>query len=128
MKISISAVNSVKRYPVLASWFSSQDNFWIFDISCQDLGNYSWQSSQDFARFFKIMETNPRKILDFLARKARIFKILARKPRKFWIKVIQDLLMSYKQLSLKTQKGLLLRVHLSEPQLGLTKKIEAKLN
>ena len=33
----------------LASWFSCQEFFWIFDISCQDLGNYSWQGSQDFA-------------------------------------------------------------------------------
>ena len=31
---------------------------WIFDMSCQDLGHYSWQGVQDFARFFKIVERN----------------------------------------------------------------------
>ena len=46
------------------------------------LGNYSWQNSQDFARFFKIVEVNPRKFLDFFARKPRISKILAGEPRK----------------------------------------------
>ena len=35
-----------------------------------------------FARFFKIVERNPRKFLDFLARKPRLSKILARYPRK----------------------------------------------
>ena len=64
------------------SWISCQENSWIFDICCQDLGNYSWQGSQDFARFFKIVERNPRKFLEFLATKARITKILARKPRR----------------------------------------------
>ena len=66
----------------LASWFSCQESFCIFDISCQDLGNYSWQGSQNFARFFKIVERNPRKFLDFLATKPKISKILAREPRK----------------------------------------------
>ena len=75
----------------LASWFSCQEISWIFDICCRDLGNYSWQGLQDFSRCSKIVERNPRKFLDFLARKARITKILARETRKACIKVIQDL-------------------------------------
>ena len=35
-----------------------------------------------FARFFKIVERNPRKFLHFLAGKPRLSKILAREPRK----------------------------------------------
>ena len=88
----------------LASWFFGQENWWIVAISSQDLGNYSRQSSQDFARFFKIVEKNPRRFLEFLAIKARIFKILAKETRKSCIKVIQDLVISQKQLSLKTQE------------------------
>ena len=83
----------------LASWFSCQEISWIFEISCQGLGDYSWQGSQDFARFFNIVENNPRKFLDFLARKPRISKILARNEKKSKIlaknsrlsKIIQDL-------------------------------------
>ena len=44
--------------PVLASWFSCQENSWIFETFCQNLGNYSWQGSQDFAWFFKILAKN----------------------------------------------------------------------
>ena len=44
----------------LASWFSCEENYWIFQISRQDLANYSWQGSQDFARFFKIAERNSK--------------------------------------------------------------------
>ena len=57
--------------PCLASRFSCQEDSWIFGISCQDLGNYYWQGSQYFARFFKIVEKNPRKLLDFWARKCK---------------------------------------------------------
>ena len=67
----------IKPSQCLASWFSCQEISWIFDVCCQDLGN-SWQGSQDFARFFKIVERNPRIFLDFLATKSRISKILAR--------------------------------------------------
>ena len=73
----------------LVSWFSCPEISWIFEISCQDLGNYSWESSQDFARFFKIVESNPRKFLDFLARKPRVSKILASSStRELWKKSI----------------------------------------
>ena len=88
----------------LASWFSSQENSWIFDISCQDLSNYSWQGSQDIAIFFKMVGKNQMKILEFLATKAKITKILAGETREFRIKVAQDLLISCNELSLKTQK------------------------
>ena len=91
----------------LASWFSYQENSWIFDTSCKDLGNYSLQGSQDSARFFKIVEWNPKKNLDLLATKPRMPKILARDLQKSIIKVIQNLQISYEQLSLKTQKILL---------------------
>ena len=53
----------------------------FFEISCQDVGNYSWQGSREFARLFKIVEKIPRRFLDLLSRKLRISKILARKPR-----------------------------------------------
>ena len=88
----------------LASWFCSEEISWIFDISCQHLGDYSCQGLQDFARFFKTVERNPTQFLDFLARKPRISKILARETRKSCSKVIQDLQICCKQLSLKTQK------------------------
>ena len=68
----------------LASWFSCQEISWIFDISCQDLGHYSWQSSQDFARFFKIVERNPGNFLDLLPREPKITKILAREPSQIF--------------------------------------------
>ena len=32
------------------------------------IGNYSWQGAQDFARFFEIVERNPRKFLKFSAK------------------------------------------------------------
>ena len=57
-----------------------------------------------FVRFFKIAERNPKKFLQFLARKPRISKNLARETTKSCMKVIKDLQMSYKQLSLKTRK------------------------
>ena len=41
------------RAQCLATWFSCQEISWIFDISCQDHGNNSWQDSQDFARLWK---------------------------------------------------------------------------
>ena len=68
----------------LASWFSCQEISWIFDISCQDLGHYSWQSSQDFARFFKIVERSPKNFLDLLPREPKITKILAREPSQIF--------------------------------------------
>ena len=83
------------RAQCLASWFSCQEISWIFNSSCQYLGNYSWQGSRDFASFFKIVERNPKKFWDFWARKPRLSKILAREPRKacmkknnFWRKII----------------------------------------
>ena len=78
-------IASIATTQCLASSFSCRENSWIFDISCYDLGNYSWQGLQDFARFLKIVERNQRKLLDFLARKLRISKILAREPKKSWI-------------------------------------------
>ena len=42
----------------LASWFSCQENSWIFEISGKDLGNYSWKGSQDFARSWKAIHEN----------------------------------------------------------------------
>ena len=60
----------------LASWFSCQEISWIFEISCQDLGNNSWQCSQHSARYFKIVDRNPREFLDKLSKKPRISKIL----------------------------------------------------
>ena len=144
----------------LASWFSLQEISWKFGSSSKIL------AIRFSARFFKIMDRNPRKFLDFLARKqdiqdltkrtkknlgflaqknfgvvrfltqilaiipgkvGRIFqdrrkksnkfleviskkpkisKILRRETRKSCIiDVIQDLETSYKQLSLKFQKG-----------------------
>ena len=65
----------------------------------KDIRGRTW-----FCKIFEILERNPRKFLDFLARKPRLSKILAREPRKAGIKVIQDLLISYKQISLKNQK------------------------
>ena len=73
------------------TWIFCRDNSWIFEISCQDLGNYSWQGSQDFARFFKIVERNPRKITEFFSTKPRKLKILARETRKSCIKFLQKL-------------------------------------
>ena len=66
----------------LASWFSCQEVSWIFEISCQDFGNYSWQGSQDFARFFKIAEENPRKVLGVLANKSKNKQNLGKKIKK----------------------------------------------
>ena len=64
----------------------------------------SWQCSQEIVKVFKIVVRNLRKFLKFLATKARITKISEKETGKSCIIVMQDLQISYKQLSLKTQK------------------------
>ena len=83
-----------KTYPVLG----------FLRFLAKDIDNYFWKASQDFPRFFKIVERNPKKFLEILAPKPKISQILAREARKSCIKVIKDLCISYRQLSLKTQK------------------------
>ena len=39
-------------------FLAKKKNSWIFDISCQDLGNYCWQGSQDFSRSWKEVQEN----------------------------------------------------------------------
>ena len=66
----------------LASYFLCQQTSWNFEISCQDLDNYSWQGTQDIAKIFKIVERNPMNFLDFLARKPGTSNILAKEKMK----------------------------------------------
>ena len=41
----------------IANW---QENSWIFRVFGQDLGKFSWRNMPDFAKFFRILERNPR--------------------------------------------------------------------
>ena len=111
----------------LAFSFSSQETSWIFDTSCQDLGNNPWQGSQGFERFLKIVQRNPK-----------IFRTSLQQNRKYpryWQKK-QILHQSntksidiYKQLFLNTRKRGYPRVcfHLNL-NLASQKKSEAKIN
>ena len=76
-----------------------------------------------FAKFFKIVERNPRKFLEFLATKAKITKILARETKKVLHQSNTrsiDILLALAIILENSENGLLLCVFLSEPQLGLT--------
>ena len=117
--------------PVLAVLFFLPRNFldfWHFLPR-------SWQFFlARFARICKIFQDRGKKfwkILGVLGNKARLTKILERETRKACIKVIQDLNISYKQFENSfenSKRELLLRVLLSEAQLGLAKKNEAKIH
>ena len=63
---------SAESIQCLESWFSWQENAWIIVTSSQDLDNYSWLNMQDFARFFNIIERNPRKFMDFMAKNLKL--------------------------------------------------------
>ena len=47
----------------LGSWFSWLEIYWIFLISCQDFGNYSWQNTQYFERLKKNNSLHNQKVV-----------------------------------------------------------------
>ena len=74
----------------LASWFSCQENSWIFEIYCQDFGNYSWPGTQGLQNFSRSCKQIKENFWTSWQKLPRISKILAREARNSCIKLIQD--------------------------------------
>ena len=76
---------NVKITQSVVSCFSRQKKLsLIFEISCHDLANYSWQGTQDFARFLRSWK-KIKKIVVLLAKKIKNTQNLGKKwknPRK----------------------------------------------
>ena len=66
----------------LESWFSCQEISRIFDISCQDLGNYSWQGSQDFCEIFQDRGKKSKKFFGFIGKKIENIQDLGKRTKK----------------------------------------------
>ena len=81
----------------LAFWFSYQAKSWIFETSCQYLGNYSSRDMQDFARFFQMVKTI-QEIKIFARQK---IEDLGKKTKRLSFGMIDVLLLSTFERSLR---------------------------